>query len=91
MARQDSVQPFRDKRGAWRCRMIAPNGRILFSGEDYTSGAQGCDKTIQGVLNRNPTIKFKPPAPKDVTAWEKGTTKNRRILNRAASRRGGCR
>ncbi len=70
--RRDKIQPFRGSDKKWNWRLIAPNGEILAPSQGYSEGVK-CLSTIQGFMDRNPTIVFKPPAPEDKKAWAKAT------------------
>lgn len=45
-----NFQYYKDKKGEWRFRIVARNGRIVASGEGYTTKANMM-KTIGKVIN----------------------------------------
>jgi uncharacterized protein YegP (UPF0339 family) len=60
MARTQTFEVYEDSAGAWRWRLVAPNGNIIAdSGEGYSS-KQGAKRGIESVKNgaRDATIEY---------------------------------
>ena len=50
-------QVYKDKRGEYRCRLIATNGRIIATGESYKA-LSGCLNGIKSIASNAPNAKI---------------------------------